>query len=90
VAPSHFATTPVTSDIAALIFGGEYDPVTTPAWGRHARATLANGFFVELPNETHGSVATACSAGVMLAFLRDPRRLPDLACVMRTPMLPFD
>jgi len=54
------------------------------------RATLANGFFVELPDQTHGSVANACSAGVMLAFLRDPRRLPDLACVMRTPMLTFD
>ncbi len=35
---------PVTSDVPALIFAGEFDPDTPPQWGRGIRAGLSKGY----------------------------------------------
>jgi len=89
VTPSRAQRTSVTTDIPTLVIAGEYDPNTPPAWGRRARATLANGFFVEIPGETHGAADGPCAVSIALAFLRDPHRLPDTSCVARAPVMSF-
>jgi pimeloyl-ACP methyl ester carboxylesterase len=72
----------VTSDIPALILAGEYDPVTAPSWGKHAAATLENGYFFEYPGVGHGaSVADDCPREMIVAFLDDPTAAPDDACI---------
>jgi pimeloyl-ACP methyl ester carboxylesterase len=72
----------VTSDIPALILAGEYDPITAPSWGRHAAETLENGYFYEYPGVGHGaSVGVDCPRDMMVAFLDDPTRAPDDACI---------
>jgi pimeloyl-ACP methyl ester carboxylesterase/predicted small lipoprotein YifL len=73
---------PVTSDIPTLIMAGEYDPVTAPAWGRHAAETLENGYFFEYPAVGHGaSVVPGCPREMMIAFLIDPSTAPDDSCI---------
>lgn len=90
VTPSSPTTTPVTSDIPVLIFAGEFDPNTPPAWGRRALATLPNGGFVELTGETHVAADGPCAISLVLAFLRDPRHLPDTSCTARLPVVHFE
>ena len=72
----------VTSDLPILLMSGEFDPVTPPAWGQHAAETLENDIFVEFPGVGHGaSVVPGCPQDMMIAFLDDPTRPPDGACV---------
>lgn len=76
------ADEPVASDIPTLLMVGEFDPITPPAWGRHAAETLPNGYLFEYPGVGHGaSVGAACPHGMMLAFLNDPTRAPDGTCI---------
>ncbi len=80
--PGEIENRAVTSDIPALILAGEYDPVTAPAWGQHAAETLENGYFYEYPGVGHGaSVGVDCPREMMVAFLDDPTRAPDDACI---------
>jgi pimeloyl-ACP methyl ester carboxylesterase len=73
---------PVLSDVPTLLMGGEFDPITPPAWGRHAAETLENGYFFEYPAVGHGASAVAgCPREMMIAFLNDPTRAPDDACI---------
>jgi len=90
VSPSSPSTNPVTSDVPVLIFAGEFDPNTPPAWGRRALATLPNGNFVELAGETHVAADGPCAISLVLAFLRDPRHLPDATCAARFPLVHFE
>jgi pimeloyl-ACP methyl ester carboxylesterase len=83
VTPSAPARTPVVSAVPTLVVAGEFDPVTPPAWGRRVRATLANGFFVELPGQSHVAGRSPCGRAIISAFLHDPSKLPDLTCVAR-------
>jgi DNA-binding GntR family transcriptional regulator/pimeloyl-ACP methyl ester carboxylesterase len=81
--PSTAVHTAVTSDVPALVLAGEYDPVTPPEWGRRVVRTLARGFFVELPGMTHVAGWNGCGRTMILAFLRDPSRMPDSTCAAR-------
>src|SRR6185369_17212289 len=46
----------VKSDIPALIFSGEFDPDTPPAWGKLVASWFPNSFFYEVKNTTHGAM----------------------------------
>ena len=68
---------PVISDVPTLVLAGEFDPVTPPAWGRHATETLSNSYFFECPGVGHGASAQDCGRKLMLAFLDNPTVAPD-------------
>ena len=78
---------PVSSDIPTLVMAGEYDPVTPPAWARHAAETLENSFFFKYPGVGHGaSVVGGCPRDMMITFLDDPTSAPDDACIAEMDM----
>ncbi|GIL14563.1 MAG: alpha/beta hydrolase [Chloroflexota bacterium] len=81
----------VTSDIPALVLSGQFDPITPPEWGRLAADTLENGHFFEFPGVGHGVVrSNACGLQMTLAFLDDPTRPPDDACIAALPGMTFE
>lgn len=76
------ADEPVVSEIPALLMAGEFDPITPPAWARHAARTLANGHVVEFPGVGHGASAVpGCPRDTLVAFVQDPGARPDEACL---------
>lgn len=78
-------TEPVVGDVPTLVISGEFDPVTPPGYGELAVETLANGYAVELPGQSHDPAGFAGPAGVQLIvdFLSDPTRRPDTGAVER-------
>jgi pimeloyl-ACP methyl ester carboxylesterase len=73
---------PVSSDLPVLLMTGRFDPVTPPAWARHAAETLPNGAVFEYPGVGHGaSVVEGCPRDMLVAFFTDPTVEPDGACV---------
>lgn len=82
---------PVRSDIPALILAGTYDPATPPGDGKEAATTLRNGFFFEFPSSGHGVVLDGgCPLSMTLAFLDNPQRQPDAACMAQLGAPVFD
>lgn len=70
------------SDIPTLIFSGEFDPITPPAWGEVAGETLSNSYVYEFPGVGHGSLfGGLCPIGIALSFLENPTEAPDSACI---------
>jgi pimeloyl-ACP methyl ester carboxylesterase len=77
---------PVVSDVPALIFAGQFDPITPSAWGQLAAETLSNSFFYEFPNLGHGVMdSDRCALEIGLQFLDDPTTKPDVSCVDALP-----
>jgi pimeloyl-ACP methyl ester carboxylesterase len=73
---------PVISDVPALIYAGQFDPITPSAWGQLAAETLSNSFFYELPNLGHGVMdSDRCALVIGLQFLDDPLTEPDASCM---------
>jgi pimeloyl-ACP methyl ester carboxylesterase len=83
VAPSSPPHGPVISEVPVMIFSGEYDPITPPEWGRRVRATLANGYFIELAGSSHVAAENPCGGSISHAFFNDPGRLPNTSCAAR-------
>lgn len=77
------ANDPVKSDVPVLILSGEFDPVTSPAWGRRLLRTMPNGRFVQVPGQSHGAMFNRCGGQMTLAFLRDPRASVNGDCVAK-------
>lgn len=79
---------PVKSDIPALIFSGEYDPDTPPAWGRLTASWFKNSYFFEVKNTSHGPLfSDRCSVTqIVLSFLGDPTKRPSDSCLAREPL----
>jgi pimeloyl-ACP methyl ester carboxylesterase len=76
------ANQPVISDRPVLILNGEFDPITPPAWGMQAAETLPNAYTFTYPGIGHGATGVDdCPAGMFTAFLLDPTRPPDAACI---------
>jgi pimeloyl-ACP methyl ester carboxylesterase len=74
--------TAVTSDLPALIFAGQYDPITPPEWGRLATDTLSNHSFYEFPGLGHGIMrSNECGLEIGLQFLADPTGELDASCL---------
>ena len=92
-APDPIEGEAVHSDVPALIFAGQYDPNTPPAFGRLAAETLPNSFYFEFRGFGHvvlfqqaaPSGPPACAMQVMAAFLEDPLHAPDGSCVAAIP-----
>ncbi len=73
---------PVKSDIPTLIFGGDFDPITPPEWGRRAARTLANSHYFEFSGIGHAaSISHSCPESMTVAFVQDPTRAPDASCM---------
>jgi pimeloyl-ACP methyl ester carboxylesterase len=74
------------SDIPALIFNGEYDPVTPPNWAEIAAETLSNHYMFTIPAGGHGVIdMSECTASIAAQFLTDPYTEPDGSCVADMP-----
>jgi pimeloyl-ACP methyl ester carboxylesterase len=80
---------PVSSDIPTLVMAGLYDPITSPGWGRDVTKNLRNGYFFEYPAMGHGVTTAECARSMMIAFLSDPSRMPDSACIANMEVPPF-
>ncbi len=82
---------PVASDIPALIFGGEYDPITPPDYGRQVAAQLSRSYFYEFSGQGHGFSMweSSCAQTMALVFLRDPLVAPDGLCSVDVSNLNF-
>ncbi len=80
---------PISSDVPTLLISGEYDPVTPPAWGALAAATLPNSTHVVIPNASHDAFTTDCGAALALAFVNDPSAALDTACAENQPGIVF-
>ena len=73
---------PVVSDIPTLVLSGEYDPITPPAWGELAAASLSNSTYVLALGLGHGvSLGSPCTTDLALAFIDDPTGELDTSCI---------
>jgi pimeloyl-ACP methyl ester carboxylesterase len=73
---------PVKSNIPALIFSGEYDPDTPPAWGKLVASWFPNSFFYEVKNATHGAINNRCTfVDITASFINDPSVRPNDKCL---------
>jgi pimeloyl-ACP methyl ester carboxylesterase len=92
-APDPIEGEPVQSDVPTLIFAGEYDPNTPPAFGRLAAETLPNSSYFEfrgfghvvLSQQASPTDAPSCAMQLMAGFLDDPLHAPDGSCVAAIP-----
>lgn len=73
---------PVSSDVPALIFAGEFDPDTPPDWGRQLLETMPNALYVELRGGSHGAGFSPCGGEITRAFLRAPGSPPPVQCAL--------
>lgn len=78
----------VASDIPVLIVSGEYDPITPPAYGELAAATLPNSVTVVIHAVSHDPLSTSgsCGFGIVADFLMDPTREPETSCADQAPI----
>lgn len=72
----------VRSDVPTLVVAGQFDPITPPAWGKLAAATLSKSSVIEVPAAGHGpSLSLACPQTIVLAFFDRPTTPPDSTCL---------
>jgi pimeloyl-ACP methyl ester carboxylesterase len=77
---------PVRSTTPSLVFAGEYDPLTPPAWGQRVRKGLPTSYFVLMPGRSHlAAIATSCGDAMAEAFLEHPATPPSHACIEAFP-----
>jgi pimeloyl-ACP methyl ester carboxylesterase len=77
---------PISSDVPALIFAGQFDPITPPQYGQLAAETLSNSFFYEFPGLGHGIMdSNRCALEIGLQFLDEPTTEPDASCLDSLP-----
>ena len=82
---------PVSSDVPALVFAGQFDPITPSEWGQLAAETLSNSFFYEFPNLGHGLMdSNRCALKIGLRFLDEPTTEPDASCLDNLSGLDFE
>jgi pimeloyl-ACP methyl ester carboxylesterase len=73
---------PVSSDVPTLILGDRYDPVTPPADGERAAATLSASTFVATSGFGHGiTLRNDCTQAIFGAFVADPEAPVDSTCL---------
>jgi pimeloyl-ACP methyl ester carboxylesterase len=72
---------PVVSEVPTLVLAGELDPITPPAWGELAAASLSRSTFVLVPGIGHGATPEPCPASIIVAFLAAPETPPATGCV---------
>jgi pimeloyl-ACP methyl ester carboxylesterase len=63
----------VHSDIPTLVLAGTYDPITPPAWGERAAATLSHATYVLVNGSGHAVWASGdCPKQLVREFVDDP------------------
>lgn len=72
---------PVVSDVPTLLLSGQFDPITPPAFGDIAAATLSTSEHVVLPHSGHGAVAEECGRAMIVEFLDSPGEPVDRSCL---------
>jgi pimeloyl-ACP methyl ester carboxylesterase len=73
----------VSSALPTLILQGEYDPITPPSNGLSAAEHLSHSYTLLFPGVGHGARYTgSCPNSIVLAFLDDPERKPDIGCIV--------
>jgi pimeloyl-ACP methyl ester carboxylesterase len=73
---------PVTSDAPVLLFNGQYDPITPPAYGLAAAQSLPNSTLFTFPGLGHGALPDdRCAQEIARAFLDDPSSRPGASCL---------
>jgi pimeloyl-ACP methyl ester carboxylesterase len=77
-----YENAPVSSDsVPVLAMSGRFDPFTPPEWADRATAGIAMRYLVTLEAAGHDTaLASACSVGIVSAFIEDPNRSPDAGC----------
>ncbi|MCP1728203.1 pimeloyl-ACP methyl ester carboxylesterase [Natronospira proteinivora] len=81
---------PVSSDKPVLLLSGELDPVTPPAWGDQAAASLSNARHLTLKGKGHNVVHLGCLPFLLRDFLAgtEPDAL-DTDCLEKMRPMPF-
>jgi pimeloyl-ACP methyl ester carboxylesterase len=69
ITPSDTPREPFVSDIPTLLFSGELDPLTPPAWGERVAQSLSQSLHLILPNSGHGVVLEDCALQIADEFL---------------------
>jgi pimeloyl-ACP methyl ester carboxylesterase len=73
---------PTVGGISTLLLAGEMDPATPPEFAQIAARTLRNDFLFEIRGGGHNvRDGSPCANAIMMAFLSNPARRPDLACI---------
>jgi pimeloyl-ACP methyl ester carboxylesterase len=73
----------VRTDVPIVLLRGEFDPYTTnpdPAW----LATMPHAYAYTFPGASYSPVSegtSGCAAAIRAAFLDQPARAPDPACI---------
>jgi len=80
---------PVISEIPSLVLHGEFDPITPPAWGKHAAETLSHSYYYLFPAVGHGAGVTECGWSMMINFILNPSQPPDDVCLSEMDDLTF-
>ena len=75
------AAEPVTSDLPTLIVGGQFDPITPPAYADRVSAGLTSVTVAIRPGRAHGVwFGDDCIASLVDAFVADPDSAIDTSC----------
>ena len=73
---------PLHSDVPALVFTGEFDPVTPPRYGREVVQGLSRGRMLELKGQGHAVASVGCMPQVLERFVRHANALAlDATCL---------
>jgi len=66
-------TEPLVPKVPTLVFAGEFDPITPPAWGRQLAEEAAQGRYVEIVGGGHaGAGIDFCTTRLISQFLARP------------------
>jgi pimeloyl-ACP methyl ester carboxylesterase len=80
----------VSSDAPVLIFNGQYDPITPPAFGEAAAQSLSRSYLFTFPGLGHGVLPEGrCAVEIARAFLDDPNSRPEASCLTGEEPLTF-
>jgi pimeloyl-ACP methyl ester carboxylesterase len=89
-AASAIENQPVKSNIPAMIFSGEYDPDTPPAWGKLVASWFPNSYFYEVKSTSHGVLfGNRCAIEMAATFLNNPTSKPDATCLSKISPIDF-
>jgi pimeloyl-ACP methyl ester carboxylesterase len=82
---------PVSSSVPTLVLSGTYDPITPPAWGEAAAATLSKSYRYDFVGMGHGVYGEDdCPNQIVSAFLANPNQAPDSSCIASMNLPVFD
>jgi hypothetical protein len=81
---------PVTSEVPVLLFNGQFDPITPPAFGEAAARSLPRSYLYTFPGLGHGALPDSlCAREIARAFLGDPTTSPEASCLTHQQPAPF-